>query len=234
MMFQAAAGWCHARRADVPFAYTMQFWESVTQHDVEGVELTAFANLQKLTGPRRMATWNERGFDHEAIPEGVREAYLSGYFQSWRYHHGMRRDLGALFGLRSAVTVNATAVHVRRGDYVRLAHVHHNLTPEYYARAAEQATGPFVVFSDDPEWAAKHVGPVLGGDWQVHQPGRPFDDIRRMATFREVVTANSSFSWWGAYGGNAERVWAPSRWFADGRQAADVVPPEWTLVDDGA
>lgn len=49
---------------------------------------------------------------------------------------------------------------------------------------------------------------------------------------KHFVIANSSFSWWGAWlsrhGGKI--VVAPRRWFGDGSDEGDIVPPGWVRL----
>lgn len=178
--------------------------------------------------------------------------YLQGYFQSEKYfmHHAkqIRQDFSFLEPavgqnadlLKRIQSENSVSVHVRRGDYVTLAaanNFHGTLPLEYYAAASEyisnKANGKlsFFVFSDDPEWVKGNLklpGESTYIDW--NREGKGYEDLRLMSTCRHHVTANSSFSWWGAWLGenNDKIVVAPQKWFADPTSVtSDLIPETW-------
>lgn len=165
-------------------------------------------------------------------------AHLVGYWQSHRYFDGLgeviRSELQTKNGpslatgeiLRRAGDRETIAVHVRRGDYVtepRAAQLHGALPNSYYegavARIAEHVDKPLaVVFSDDPEWAAKNLD--LGVETIHAEQDRALTSIETlssMAACSHHVIANSSLSWWGAYMAThqGQRVIYPKRWFLD-------------------
>lgn len=178
-------------------------------------------------------------------------AYLQGYWQSERYfaHHEatLRKDLRfrtppqgltAQYAARIGAC-QAVSLHVRRGDYVsnaRTQAIHGSLPLQYYERALRhvlqrvpQAT--IFAFSDDPQWVADNLRP-LHPDLTIVNFNRgadSYNDLRLMALCRHHIIANSSFSWWGAW--LDERpdkiVVAPERWFVDGPDSGDLVPPSW-------
>jgi hypothetical protein len=138
------------------------------------------------------------------------------------------------------------SVHIRRGDYLNpgTAEFHGILGEPYYRQAIdriEAALGEgidFFIFSDDPA-AAEQVLNFVPKPRLNHvrgDPQRPWEDMALMARCRHHVTANSSFSWWGAWLNRSpdKVVVAPRAWFAPTElkklNMTDLYPPGWILV----
>lgn len=182
-------------------------------------------------------------------PASGRPLYMRGYWQDEKYFQAIRSQLchadftpaqavpPAVAALRDAIKKQpCISVHVRRGDYVtnpRAAAFHGTCGPEYYARAASilsQRTGVahFFLFSDDMEWAAKHL--ELPGPTTCVQPGEKTEahwELWLMQQCDHHIIANSSFSWWGAWLNDApgREVVAPLHWFAN--QRSHIAPAKW-------
>ena len=97
-------------------------------------------------------------------------------------------------------------LHVRRGDYLTKSAVYHELTKNYYAagiRYLESRLGKREVWliSDDPKGALHLLGNECAVD-RVLDPLALIDPdqyLEIMSHCKGIVTANSTFSWWGAY-----------------------------------
>lgn len=194
----------------------------------------------------------ERHFHHD--PDLARvgpDAYLIGFWQSEKYFAGIRDlllqelavreppDAANLRMLERIEAVDSISLHIRRGDYVteeRNQRLYGSCSMSYYESALEVVGSaidePHVfVFSDDIPWARAHLRapyPVTFVDHNGEQ--RDHDDMRLMSRCAHHITANSSFSWWGAWLGThpAKKVVAPSRWFDDPKiDTSDVVPDSW-------
>lgn len=182
-----------------------------------------------------------------------RPVYLVGYWQSERYFAWNRARLLQDIQLVDAVSpatplleqirsTPSVALHIRRGDYVSnaaAAQFHGLCDLSYYQRAVEalKAECPDIqvfVFSDEPNWARANL--QLGVPTHIvdaNPPDKGYIDMELMRHCRHHVIANSSFSWWGAWRCEypGQRVYAPSRWFADsGVDTSDVVPAAWTRL----
>lgn len=179
--------------------------------------------------------------------------WLEGYFQSERYFAGDADRVRKMFRASSeqwgkigsaiedwpAPPAGMAAIHVRRGDYLTsrgelTGGTGLELPASYYHDALERLPPdvPVAIFSDDPDWAS-----LLFPDRKVWlSRGRsPAVDMLLMAQCRWVVTANSSFSWWGGWLNECpdREVFAPlhhigwriGKWFP-----RDIDVPGWTYL----
>lgn len=140
----------------------------------------------------------------------------------------------------------AIALHVRRGDYLK-PHVSQLLPPlpmDYYKNAVScvyERVGDkafFYVFSDDTAWCREQFARI-GLPHEVvpnYFENHPFADFQLMTRCRHFIIANSTFSWWGAWLGNApdKQVWTPARWYAtpelNRQKRTKLIPPRWHTV----
>lgn len=196
-----------------------------------------------------------RSFAHDPRFEQITlPVYLVGYWQSEKYFAWNRAQLLHDIQLRASLpaafaslqerisATHSVALHIRRGDYVSnaaAAQFHGLCDMGYYQRAVQalQDEHPDIevfVFSDEPDWARAHLQltvPMHVVD--ANPPDQGHIDMELMRQCRHHVIANSSFSWWGAWRCESpgQRVYAPSRWFADpGVDTSDVIPARWTRL----
>jgi hypothetical protein len=186
------------------------------------------------------------GFDERFLSISG-DVYLHGYWQSERYFapiaEPLRRELKFRFPpdaenralLEKIRSTEAVALHVRRGDYLVLAH-NYGCSPDYYRRAVERlqphVRDPhYFIFSDDPEWTRAEIKPGPNCTYVTHNTGRQdYEDLRLMSHCRHFIMANSTFSWWGAWLGEFpdKRIICPTPWYADpSRSVRDLIPDAW-------
>lgn len=199
----------------------------------------------------------EAGLLYNEAYRSVRpSAYVSGYWQSEKYFAHIadliRQDLRIVIPpsaanaamLQQIQASNAVALHIRRGNFVHVPEVnkvHGTCSPEYYAAAiayiTERVADPvFYIFSDDLAWAKAHLNmqyPTVFVD--LNDAAHDYEDLRLMQQCRHQITANSTFSWWGAWlNTNPNKiVVAPKQWFADpvkNEQTKDLVPESWVRL----
>lgn len=140
--------------------------------------------------------------------------------------------------------IHKTAVHIRRGDYLKAQDFHTNLwKTDYYKRAFDLTPGAkYLVFcmdrqspnqdEEDREWCRKHLYPILGEDFElapIHDDES--QDMNLMAQCHQIIGANSSFSWWAAFISDADKIYFPeeTKWFVDGKVRCKLLP-EWNQV----
>ena len=129
-------------------------------------------------------------------------------------------------------SVSPVGIHVRRGDYRSKPDCHPVLPWEYYAHARQalgdhSGDGKYHVVSDDIGWCREWM-PYAS----TYGSGDPADDFLSLAACRRILCANSTFSWWAAWLGRAERVTLPSPWFGPAlpHDTRDLLPPGWQWV----
>ncbi len=216
----------------------------VQHHDVIDEWLREFPLLDALTVRKSIflnvfAQWVsghkhefDMDFDREALTGFCREVVAS----SARFQH-------RLSVLRQQIDDGTCVLNVRRGDY----YANPDLTPIYgidirkHVRESfeilesEGRTVSKVLFvSDDVAWCVENLAELVPAEHGVIDDRRSmFDDLAALATAPQLILANSTFSFWGAFIGDAlapERVViAPSRHLIadDGTPYSATFDPRW-------
>jgi hypothetical protein len=89
-----------------------------------------------------------------------------------------------------------------------------------------------IVFSDDPGWC-KEQSLFSDDRFLVSESEDNKIDLCLMTFCTSHIIANSSFSWWGAWLSNSEKVIAPSKWFGPNnadKETKDLIPETWTII----
>lgn len=133
--------------------------------------------------------------------------------------------------LDSINSTNSVAVHIRRGDYVKLGMVVCDIA--YYQRCMEKMSkivdSPvFFVFSDDIDWVKENLSTDGYTVIFVNNNNGATDDMRLVYSCKHFIMSNSTFSWWGAYLGSAEdkKVIVPEIW-AKGAKRSNLILDSW-------
>jgi hypothetical protein len=173
--------------------------------------------------------YNEPHFHYRQIPYRP-NMLLNGYFQSEKYFIKYRTDLLNIFKNKEIISVlsekyknilsNSLAIHVRRGDYLKLQHYHPCPTLEYYNNAikyidTQKEIKNILVFSDDINWCKSNFN---DGRITFIENQQDYEDLFLMSLCENNIIANSSFSWWGAWmneNNNNKIVIAPKIWFGE-------------------
>lgn len=179
---------------------------------------------------------------------------LDGYWASYQYFQEYDAIIRQELKLNTPIpdcycelakqiqSTQAVALHVRRGDYVTDpgANKRHGLCPIIYYQAAvrriqEQVEIPkFFVFSDDPDWVNSHL--EIGTSFEVVRADASVgdvEDLRLMTLCKHFITANSTFSWWGAWLGEYadKKVIVPEQWFTQRTiHSVDLLPKGWLAM----
>lgn len=196
---------------------------------------------------------------HERIAESHPEflecsdVYLDGNWQSEKYFQENAQQVREDFQIITSPspenqkwidfisTHNSVCLHVRRGDYVTDPFVGKRhmgtCSLDYYSRAIDYLSDKvddlvFIVFSDDVPWVREHLHIPYPTYYMDHNDGSTdYEDMRLMSMCDHFITANSSFSWWGAWLGTSEDkiVVCPEKWYAD-ETKVDIIPNYWVKM----
>jgi Glycosyl transferase family 11 len=185
--------------------------------------------------------------------EGKRTLYLDGLWQSENYFKDVaqtiRKDLQIIPPqdatnqqlAEKIASCNAVALHVRWFDNPNSTELH-NLSTDYYKNAIvlieQKVDSPhYFLFSDDPEAASKKIDlPQDRVTFVNHNLGdvNAYADLWLMSQCQHFITANSTFSWWGAWLSNCPhkvvitpdlKLSGVTSWGFDG-----LIPQEWILI----
>ena len=178
------------------------------------------------------------------------DVILQGFWQTEKYFLTVAEDVGQELLQFVPIDVsakslmdqmsgcNSVSIHVRRGDYITNTsaaeyHVVHEL--DYYRRAvkaiAERVQNPvFFAFSDDPTWLKHELVidyPLVIVSSETARLAS--EELYLMSRCAHHITANSSFSWWGAWlnPSPSKVVIAPTKWFHASIDTSDLLPPNW-------
>lgn len=175
---------------------------------------------------------------------------LKGCWQNELYFRGIRHQIIEDFSPKEELSFSknsylpkiesqtSVSLHVRRGDYVHdkaTQSIHGVCSLDYYHLAVEVIKKTvkkphFFVFSDDTEWVAKNIS--LAASTTYVSGNTAASDLLLMAKCKHHITANSTFSWWGAWL-NQQRnkiVICPKMWYWDSKlekQTTNLIPQDW-------
>jgi hypothetical protein len=179
------------------------------------------------------------------------DLYLDGYWGSEKYFSSIKDILMADFTLKNGMnqanadiynkirSVNSVSYHIRRGDYVSNPETkafHGVDLKKYYTDAVElirqKTVNPhFFIFSDEPKWVYENFKGEFEFTVVDCNTGRTgYEDMRLMSACNHNITANSSFSWWGAWLNPKpdKIVITPKKWWnAPSMNATDHIPESW-------
>jgi Glycosyl transferase family 11 len=193
----------------------------------------------------------EVGYNEKIIlvKSGIR---LRGYFQSWKYFRDIDRDvLRQMLKLKNpsnwymvesevAKELNPVMLHIRRGDYYKVANEFGILSGDYFRKCIEAlpielSSREVWVFSDDPNEAEIIMSRISTKKYRIVRPPvgtDPAESMILMSKGSANIISNSTFSWWSAMlNGNQGPVLAPTPWFLGLDEPKDLIPPEWIRIE---
>ena len=212
---------------------------SKLKHSIEYLSL--FDKLLTEQPPQGLKTYRYPLHYDSTIPEG-NEFIIDGFFQSEKYFKKNEKKIKEILTVPKNVLdvinikykllleLKTTAIHVRRGDYLKFPKHHPTQSVEYYKKSIEllNNTEKFIIFSDDIEWCKSNF---IGDEYYFIENEKDYVELYLMSMCNNVITSNSSFSWWGAWlNNNTDKIIVgPNIWFGVNTNyiSKDILPKEW-------
>jgi len=188
-------------------------------------------------------------YDKDAL-DRKGDCYYEGYWQSAHHYTDVKEELQRVYAHPEPNEYNATyisemencnsvGIHVRRGDYLNEPEFRGICGVDYYKKAIESILSDgkkhtFYIFSNDMAWCRENLTPLMQGHQfvfvSVNKGKQSCWDMFLMTHCKDLIIANSSFSWWGAFlNKNVERVYAPEPWLNRDCEI-DVYEDSWIKV----
>lgn len=173
--------------------------------------------------------------NYSFIPEAYQpgDRYYEGYWQCIRYFEGIKSQLQVIFAhsqpnelnralIEQISVCDSVGIHVRRGDYLDEPEFRDICGTEYYNKGIRKILSDgkkheFFVFSNDIPWCKENLEPLLDKNSihyvDVNKGKDSCWDMFLMTYCKDLIIANSSFSWWGAFLNKRDGiVIAPDPW----------------------
>lgn len=170
--------------------------------------------------------------------------YVRGFWQNYRYVTKILpffRKIVSSFGFSAPAKQmldkiskhQSVAIHVRRGDYLKLGGFE-VLDESYYQTAISliknQIPNPhFYIFTEDQAWANKHL--AIKQATYVTSSQSDLEDLLIMAQCQHHIIANSTYSWWGSQLSASKGITvAPKNWTGQTNSARALLLPTWQTI----
>lgn len=206
-------------------------------------QLIPFLNAKVLV--EHDTTHFVKGYEGHIVYDGYWQdlAYLEG--QEAQIQDAFQFKNPALFGQSPYLKMiqedsGATAIHLRRGDYLQSGY-HYGLGIDYYQAAIDKicalvSNPTFYVFTNDLDWTKTHLSINSNMVFVDHSNFKEADlfDFYLMSQCKHNIIANSTFSWWSAWLNNYtdKQIVAPSQWY-NGQSnilATKLLPNSWVII----
>lgn len=166
--------------------------------------------------------------------------YVEGNFFNKCHYEGIECILRQEFRLKDELHIpdeidqilksrNTVSLHIRRGDFLKVGR---NISEgDYYIKAIDymrnHVEDPFLlIFSDDMEWVKNHMKFYMDHLLISEYDFGDYEELTLMSMCKHNITANSTFSYWGAWlNSNEEKiVTVPRGW------RLKIIPDSWLLL----
>jgi hypothetical protein len=224
-LFQVSSGYGIAKKHDMILILVSDYQKESFPHqdEVDTYIKTIFSSFRIIHRghlpevPHYYEKDNVQCFRHnESLGEDT--LYIDGYLQTDKYFKEYRQEILDLFKPYN-LQLDSYFIHVRRGDYVN-SHLHHIELDDYYQRAIAylEERSPhshYYIVSDDIPYCKQYA---------LFEPlNKTFVEgnlaFSLMTSCKGGICSNSTFSWWGSYLIDREKmVILPKQWIQNGHE----------------
>ena len=146
-------------------------------------------------------------YEHVGNSLGVKSIEVDGYFQKYEYYvtHKKAIHQWLRFKRLPSQPKDKLIIHARLGDYMTTPPFQKWIVPmDFYHRLIEIDKPTSVCFvTDEPNYPAlQQFDAEIVSEDTLH-------DFAFLASAKRLCIANSTFSWWAGWLGNAERIYYP-------------------------
>lgn len=226
MMAQCIA---HALRHNVDYAIP----KVIENPHYPGQQPYIFRGVKYCDKVPDLPLYKEQGFAFNDIPF-VDNVVFDGYWQSHKYWFDFYPQILDAFGFRYARAQDWCAIHVRRGDYLKLPDYHPFVGEEFLKHAAYEMnniTGisRFMVFSNDIPWCKEFFATIPEYEFSYPETGNEVGDLEMGSWCDHQIMSNGTFALWQYYlNQNPDKICiAPKRWFGrmlESHDTSDLYP----------
>lgn len=193
-------------------------------------DLTTKESVKKSKNIIREKHFN---YDNTFFSRVTNDCDIHGYFQSDKYFKNIKdiikKELSfkknIIEKIMNTVSGEFTTIHVRRTDYINNP-IYVNLTKKWYEKALNycDCKNIFIV-TDDKHYCSKEFSEFKLSPFENH-----YEDLCFMSLSKNIIAANSTFSWWGSYLSSAEKIICPEKWFNSKLNNNDLLVNDWIFI----
>jgi hypothetical protein len=201
-------------------------------------------NIQYLSANTSILYENGFCFNEDIFNTCPDWVNLSGFFQTEKYFIHIKDEINKDFTFNDYIidackeaisTVNSPiALHIRRTDFITNPN-HYCLSLDYYSEALKffDSTREVLIFTDDSDWCEAQE--LFAPDRFLISTGQDtYHDLCLMTLCEDHIISNSTYSWWGAWLAENNKVIAPKDWFGNSNNkhldTKDIIPERWEKI----
>lgn len=214
-LYQIAQVVAHSIRYNIPYCIPRKV---DTPHKDNPV-MYNFLGINYADPALELPLYKEKGFTYSPIGM-VDDVCFDGYWQSYKYWNDYKDKILPLFGFRWVMDEGWCAIHVRRGDYMKLPDKHPFVGERYLQNAMllmNETTGitKFAVFTNDVEWCKFFFDGINQFTIHIFDSGNPLKDMEMGSHCEHQILSNGTFALWMHHlNQNPKKICvAPQRWF---------------------